>query len=327
MRFPAQSALRSFAVLAAATTLPTLACSSDDTPGDPPSGGAGAASVAGASTAGGAGSGTTAGSGGNGGGGGTSSVGMAGSTSTGGAATGGGSSGAGSSTAGGTMGGSTFQCIVCDDFESATTGPDQAKWTIDASRKVGTATVDAGAYGSAKSLKVSGGYLKIDTKAGSFTGVASKFWVRINMKFDIAQPTDHVTYLMLTDAAKGGELRVGAQNLGMIWNHSTNDTILPDYNEAANSLKPAANEWHCFEFEIDSTTPALHVYMDGQESPKMLLDATPTTGIDDRWQRDLPGWKPQITSFAFGAGDPTAGKVTTWYDDVAISNDRPGCTF
>jgi hypothetical protein len=184
-----------------------------------------------------------------------------------------------------------------------------------------------GAHGSAKSLKVSGGYLKIDTKAGLFTGVASKFWVRINMRFDIAQPADHVTYLMLTDAGKTGELRVGAQNQGMIWNYSTNDTILPDYNEAANSLKPTANEWHCFEFNFDSDTPALHVYMDGQESPQMLLDATSTPGIDDRWLRDMADWKPQIKSFAFGSGDPTAGKVTTWYDDIAIANDRPGCSF
>jgi hypothetical protein len=182
---------------------------------------------------------------------------------------------------------------VCDDFESSSTGPDPAKWTIDASRMVGTATVDSmGAHGSAKSLKVSGGYLKVDTKAGLFTGVASKFWVRVNMRFDIAQPADHVTYLMLTDAAKTGELRVGAQNLGMIWNYSTNDTILPDYNEAANSLKPTANEWHCFEFHFDSDTPALHVYMDGQESPQMLLDATATPGIDDRWLRDMADWQP-----------------------------------
>ncbi|HYJ07620.1 MAG TPA: hypothetical protein VEX18_01390 [Polyangiaceae bacterium] len=229
---------------------------------------------------------------------------------------------------GSTTGGGASECIVCDDFESSSTGPDPAKWTIDTTRMVGTATVESmGAYGSAKSLKVSGGYLKIDTKAGLFSGVASKFWVRINMRFDIAQPSDHVTYLMFTDAAKTGELRVGAQNLGMIWNYSTNDTILPDYNEAANSLKPTANEWHCFEFEIDSDAPSLHVWMDGQEAPQMLLDATATAGIDDRWMRDMPDWKPQITSFAFGSGDPTAGKVTTWYDDIAIANDRPGCTF
>lgn len=241
-----------------------------------------------------------------------------------------GSSGAGgSSTAGAAgMGGSTGKCIVCDDFESSSTGPDPMKWTIDSSRMMGTATVDSmGAHGSAKSLKVSGGYLKIGAKAGLFTGVASTFWVRLNMRFDMPQPSDHVTYLMLTDSAKMGELRFGAQNKGMIWNYSTNDTILPDYNEAANSLSPPANEWHCFELEFDSTTPAMHVFMDGQETQKMLLDTVATTGIDDRWMRDMPGWKPQITNFAFGAGDPSPGKVTTWFDDIAISNDRPGCTF
>lgn len=238
--------------------------------------------------------------------------------------------GTGTAGAGGSaMGGSSSKCIVCDDFESSSAGPDPMKWTIDMTRKVGTATVDTtGAHGSAKSLKVSGGYLKIDAKAGSFTGVASTFWVRLNMKFDIAQPSDHVTYLMLTDSAKMGELRFGAQNKGMIWNYSTNDTILPDYNEAANSLSPAANEWHCFELQFDSAAPAMHVFMDGQETQKMLLDTMATTGIDDRWMRDMgAGWKPQITNFSFGAGDPSPGKVTTWYDDIAISNDRPGCTF
>ncbi len=254
-------------------------------------------------------------------------IGAAGSATTGGVSTSGGS-GAGSSSGGSATGGAAGGCIVCDDFESSSTGPDPAKWTIDSSRMVGTATVDSmGAHGSAKSLKVSGGYLKIDTKAGLFAGVAPSFWVRLNMRFDIAQPSDHVTYLMFTDAAKMGELRVGAQNLGMIWNYSTNDTILPDYNEAANSLKPTPMAWHCFEFQFDSAAPALHVWMDGEETPKMLFDAMPTGGIDDRWIRDMPGWKPQITNFSFGSGDPTAGKVTTWYDDIAISNTRPGCTF
>jgi len=60
----------------------------------------------------------------------------------------------------------------------------------------------------------------------------------------------------------------------------------------------------------------------------MLLDNMSTTGIDDRWIRDMgAGWKPQITNFSFGAGDPSPDKVTTWYDDIAISNERPGCTF
>ncbi len=318
----------------------TSACSTDDggpsNPGGASAGGAGASGVAGSAVNGGGGA--AAGNAAAGGAGGSAT---AGATNTGGASTDGGSGAGGAvggatagggasggSASGGTASGGAAQCIVCDDFESSTTGPDPAKWTIDTTRMVGTATVDSmGAHNSSKSLKVSGGYLKIDTKAGSLASLASKFWVRVNMRFDQAQPSDHVTYLMLTDATKSGELRVGAQNQGMIWNYSTNDTILPDYNEAASSLKPSANEWHCFEFLFDSDTPALRVYMDGVESEKMLLDATSTQGIDDRWLRDMPGWKPKITSFGFGSGDPTAGKVTTWYDDIAIANERPGCAF
>ena len=330
--------LTALAILAAMPTAALLAAGCSSTVDAPTQQGGAGAGTGGSNNNGGAsttpgGAGSSTGGSGAGGGSGTGSGGATGGTgaaagssgaagSAGTSATGGGGSGGAGS------GGGASQCILCDDFESSTTGPDAAKWTIDMSRKVGTATVDSvGAHGSSKSLKVSGGYLKIDAKAGLFAGVASKFWVRLNMRFDIAQPSDHVTYLMLTDAAKMGELRFGAQNQGMIWNYSTNDTILPDYNEAANSLKPPANEWHCFELEFDSDTPALRVSMDGQETPKMLLDATATTGIDDRWQRDMPGWKPQITNFSFGSGDPTAGKVTTWYDDIAISNQRPGCTF
>ena len=47
----------------------------------------------------------------------------------------------------------------------------------------------------------------------------------------------------------------------------------------------------------------------------------------DLYSNDVGAPFPQITSFAFGAGEPSPGKVTTWYDDIAISNDRPGCTF
>jgi hypothetical protein len=326
MTFRAVPRLTSLVALTTAALLPS-ACDSageEPTPAGSSAGSGGVASVAGSSSIGGGQAGAAAG--GSSAGVGVAGLGVAGLGGTTGAA--GSATTGGVSTGGSATGGATGECIVCDDFESSSTGPDPAKWTIDSSRMVGTATIDSvGARGSAKSLKVSGGYLKIDTKAGLFASVSPSFWVRLNMRFDIAQPSDHVTYLMFTDAAKMGELRVGAQNLGMIWNYSTNDTILPDYNEAASSLKPTPMAWHCFEFQFDAAAPALHVWMDGEETPKMLFDAMPTSGIDDRWIRDMPGWKPQITNFSFGSGDPTAGKVTTWYDDIAISNTRPGCTF
>ena len=175
-------------------------------------------------------------------------------------------------------------------------------------------------------MKVSGGYIKVAAAAGLFSTVPLHFFLRVNMKFDMAQPSGHVTYLMLDDETKMGQLRIGAQNGGMIWNYDTTDSILPDYNAAAMSLKPPANEWHCFEFEIDGDAPALHAWMDGTESPQMLLDGTPTSGIDDRWMRDMPGWKPAITNFSFGEGYPT-GSLTTWFDDIAISATRIGCQF
>ena len=90
------------------------------------------------------------------------------------------------------------------------------------------------------------------------------------MKFDMAQPSDHVTYLMFDDGTH--QLRIGAQNGGMQWNYDSTDSILPDYNSAPMSLKPAANEWHCFEFAIDATVPSLRAWMDGTESAAMLLD-------------------------------------------------------
>jgi len=227
---------------------------------------------------------------------------------------GGGSSGAG--------------CIICDDFESGT-ALDAAKWVIDTTQdpSAGKAEiVSGGAHGSGKAVKVSGGYIKVAAASGLFSTVPLHFYLRVNMKFDMVQQPDHVTYMMFEDETNMGELRIGAQNGGMIWNYSTNDTILPDYNAAAMSLKPPANEWHCFEFEIDGNAPAMHAWMDGTESMQMLLDGTATSGIDDRWMRDMPGWKPAITNFAFGEGYP-AGSITSWFDDIAISASRVGCTF
>jgi hypothetical protein len=186
--------------------------------------------------------------------------------------------------------------------------------------------VTGGAHGSGKAVKVSGGYIKIDAKAGLFATVPLHFFMRMNLKFDMPQPSGHVTYLMLADKTKMGQLRMGAQNGGMIWNYDSTDSILPDYNAAAMSLKPPANEWHCFEFEIDGAAPIMRAWMDGTESMQMLLDSTPTSGIDDRWMRDMPGWKPNITNFGFGSGYP-AGSITTWYDDIAISASRVGCQF
>jgi hypothetical protein len=186
-----------------------------------------------------------------------------------------------------------------------------------------------GAHGSKKSMKVSGGYIKIDAKPGLFTGVAPIFYVRVNMRFDVAQPSGHVTYLMLADKTKSGQFRIGAINSAMGWNYDPGDSILPDYTSQgqAMSIKPPANEWHCLEFEIDGTTPSLHAWMDGTESPGMLMDGTATQGIDDRWIRDMPGWKPSITNFSFGYGYPAAATMTVWYDDIAIANAPIGCNF
>jgi len=308
------------------------------------SGGTGGAATGGKATGGSTSTGGNANTGGNGttggnatggngttGGNATGGNGTTGGNATGGQRTGGSggagaATGGGSGTTGGTSGG-TGGCIICDDFDSSST-LDAAKWTIDASAgaAVGKAEIVAsGAHGSAKAVKVSGGYIKVGAKSGLFASVGSTFYVRLNMKFDMAQPSDHVTYLMFDDGSH--QLRLGAQNGGMIWNYDSTDSILPDYNAAAMSLKPGANEWHCFEFEIDSTTPELHVWMDGTESPTMLLDKTATQGIDDRWMRDMAGWKPKITNFSFGAGYPTPGKVTLWVDDIAIANAPIGCKF
>jgi hypothetical protein len=304
------------------------------TGGAPGNGGApstgGAPGNGGATTNG--GSSGTAGSSRGGASGATSTGGTAGTTSSTGGKAGASSTGgtAGHATAtGGSAGGTVTPggCIICDDFESSTT-LDPAKWVIDTSGGgSGKAEiVSGGAHGSGKAVHASGGYIKVDAKAGLFSAVPAHFFMRVSMKFSDVQPMTHVTYLMLADKTKNGQLRVGAQNGGMIWNYDMGDTILPDYNAAAMSLNPPANTWHCFEFEIDSNVPLMRAWMDGTESPQMLLDATATPGIDDRWMRDMPGWKPSITNFGFGTGNPV-GSINTWYDDIAISATRVGCQF
>ena len=73
-------------------------------------------------------------------------------------------------------GGGSAGCILCDDFESSASALDAAKWAIDASggAAVGKAeVVTSGAHGSAKAVKVSGGYIKVDAKAGLLASVGS----------------------------------------------------------------------------------------------------------------------------------------------------------
>jgi hypothetical protein len=293
------------------------------TGGSKGSGGASASGGSGTASGGTSASGGATATGGSASGGTTEAGGKSGS----GGVSGGAGTGSGGATAGG--GSSGGGCIICDDFESSTGGLDAAKWVIDTSQGAAAGKaeiVSGGAHGSGKAVKVSGGYIKVAAASGLFSTVPLHFFMRMNMKFDMAQPSGHVTYMMLDDKTKMGQLRIGAQNGGMLWNYDTTDSILPDYNAAAMSLNPPPNEWHCFEFEIDGNAPALHAWMDGTESMQMLLDATATTGIDDRWMRDMPGWKPDITNFSFGEGYPT-GTISTWFDDIAISASRVGCQF
>src|SRR5262245_23577205 len=152
--------------------------------------------------------------------------------------------------------------------------PDAALWTVTMPNCMGTGTlaVDSQAHSGTKSVMVSGkaGYCNhvfiANSSAMAAIGdvVYARFWVRAA---GILAP-GHTTFLAMKEDADGGkELRMGGQNMVLMYNRESDDATLPAMSPAgtAMSLPLEANAWTCIEFMVDGPQGLLTTWVDGNE--------------------------------------------------------------
>ena len=323
------------------------------------SGGSTGGSAAGAAGSGTAGSGTagtgTAGSGSAGSGAagsGTAGSGTAGSGTAG--STGGGSGGAAGGTTGAGGGGNPCTtALLCDDFESYTTGqPPGGNWTRTMSSGA-TIAIDTAQFRSgSKSVKVttpagtSGSrtaYIRT-AAAAVFPAAQSGFYGRMMFRLESAPTASvHWTFVQGSGVIAGqtyhalyryggqvpvmqGSTFVGSQ---LMANYETPDSYNgtgpgSDCWKHSNKIVVPVGAWSCAEWQFDGPTNTMRFWLDGAAVDTLTVM---TTGSGCVNQPATYQWTaPNFDRLDLGWESYQADSARTmWIDDVAVSRTRVGC--
>lgn len=229
---------------------------------------------------------------------------------------------------------------LCEDFEGVAAGgpPDPTRWSVVSPNCSGTGTVTvdgAVAHGGRRSLRVDGkgGYCNhvfiansaaLKTIAAAGPTVYGRFYLRLATT--LAQ--DHVTFLAMKDNQDSGkDLRMGGQSGILMWNRESDDATLPELSPAgiALSQSPPAGAWRCVEFQLDSQTGLLKTFVEGAAIPGLIVDGVATPDVDTQWLRRA-NWRPAPVDLRLGWESYGGAAMTLWFDDVALSSQRIGCS-
>jgi hypothetical protein len=222
----------------------------------------------------------------------------------------------------------------CDDFESQTGTQPAGRWAVqfpDCSG-TGTAAVDgAVAHSGTRSLRINGGtgycnHVFVGTDLAGLPA-GSPLYVRFWVRHTTALPTQHVTFLTMTDAADGGrDLRMGGQNAALQWNRESDDATLPEQSPAGVALSAPlpVNQWTCVEYRVEPAAGRLDTWLNGTAVTGLTVDGTPTHDVDGQWLR-RGAWHPNLTDLRLGWESYGEGADTLWYDDLAVGTTRTGC--
>jgi Fungal cellulose binding domain len=143
-------------------------------------------------------------------------------------------------------------------------------------------------------------------------------------KATTALTANHVTFITMPDSAEGTDehLRIGGQDEILMYNRESDDATLPDMSPqgVATSEALPTEDWECLEY---------HLGTDG--SIETWLNSDAIAGLTTAGNPNDSGWTsssiiPKITGVYFGWESYGGDANTFWYDDVAISSSRVGCS-
>lgn len=222
---------------------------------------------------------------------------------------------------------------VCSDFEADTAGalPNGFRAVAPNCSGDGKAVIDDSvAHSGKKSLRVTSGGGTCNhvfaTPTLDFAALGSAFWVRFHVRFETPLSPAHVTFLAMQDQVSKKALRMGGQNKILMWNRESDDATLPELSPVGVSMSVAPSEaqFHCIEFQLDGAAGTLSTYVDGTLVPGLVIDGTPSQDIDGQWLRSGK-WSAKVSELGFGWESYGGEPMRLWFDDIAISVERPGC--
>jgi hypothetical protein len=131
----------------------------------------------------------------------------------------------------------------------------------------------------------------------------------------------------MPDSAQGAKkhLRIGGQSKILMYNRESDDATLPDLspNGIAASKALPAGSWKCFEYHL-GTDGTVETWLDGTVIDGLTVKSGTSNPNAAQWQRSSS--KPKITAIYFGWESYGGDTNTFWYDDIAVSSTRVGCT-
>jgi hypothetical protein len=225
---------------------------------------------------------------------------------------------------------------LCDGFESVAAGaaPDPALWSIaqpDCSGSGTLAVDDSQAHSGKHSMKVNGGGGYCDhifiANASVIGGLGPQIYTRLFVRFGAPLGAGHVTFLAMKDSADmGGDVRMGGQDMVLMYNRESDDATLPVLSPTGTgeSVAPAADVWTCIESHFDEAAGTIDTWVDGNEVAGLVENGTPTPDVSTQWLSDA-GWKPSLADFRIGWESYSGQTMTLWFDDVALAAQRIGC--
>ena len=225
---------------------------------------------------------------------------------------------------------------LCDGFESAAVGgpPDPRLWTISQPDCTGSGTlaVDGSeAHSGKQSVKVDGGGGYCDhifiSNASAVAALGPQVYTRLFVRVAAPLGAGHVSFLAMKDSADmGGDVRMGGQDMVLMYNRESDDATLPVMSPTGTgeSVALAANTWTCIESHFDETAGTIDTWVDGKEIAGLVENGTPVPDVSTQWLSQA-GWKPTLADFRIGWESYSGQTMTLWFDDVALASQRIGC--
>lgn len=303
----------------------------------------------------GGGSGATGGSAGHPAGGSGGSAGSAGTSSSGGTTAGGtGGSAAGSGGSAGQVGGSggsgagrgyystdrgeffgaprcaDLDVDLCDDFEAGTL--DTSTWT-----PRGTVSLDStrAARGSQSAhFYAEGNGFAYISETKTFPAANNAFWGRMFFYIDALPVTPdyaHFTLIEATGTGDSSRVRVGGQyrKFGVGSDGGpTGDWTNIDRDPTQDSAREVPEkEWVCIEWLYDGSKDETRFFWDGVEHPSLATYPDVPHGGNSGAQYLLPEFNEVWVGWWMYQAGPTPDHFDVWIDEVAIDDERIGCSL
>ena len=225
---------------------------------------------------------------------------------------------------------------LSDGFEATAVGgpPSAALWTITQPDCAGTgklAVDDSQAHSGMHSVRVDGGGGYCDhvffANSSVIASLGDQIYARVFVRLGAPLGAGHVTFLAMKDTAdKGNDVRMGGQDMILMYNRQSDDATLPVLSPTGvgDSVAIAQEKWTCVEFHFDESAGTIDTWVDSQEVSGLVENGTSTPDISTQWL-SRAGWKPSLSDFRLGWESYSGQTMTLWFDDVALSASRIGC--